>query len=128
MKKEEINKLYEEKALGFFPFISKSRVTILEKGYYTKKKANYRGISYIYDKYEEKYKTLLLGYFYVPDNYVIVPNEDELTEGKEILVKRYLDKGFIKIDKCPSLKPITFEENSPEYQAALQSHNKHKNS
>ena len=123
MNKESINKLYEEKALGVFPFISKHRVTVLDKGYYSKDKSNYRGISYVYDNYTEKYKALLLGYFYVPEDYIVVPEGIELSEGKQKLIDRYVNKGFIIVDGCPSLSPVSFDENTPEYQAALESHN-----
>ena len=126
MNKEDINKLYEEKAIGVFPFISKHRVTILEKGYYSKKKSNYRGISYVFDEFKDTYKTLLLGYFYVPEDYIIIPEGIHLSSGKEDLINRYVKKGFQMISSAPSLSPISFEKNTPEYKAALDSHNEFK--
>lgn len=126
MNKDDINNLYEEKAIGVYPFINKNRITILEKGYYTKKKAAYRGISYVYDEQSEKYKSLLLGYYYVPEDYIIVPTDLEMTEGKVNLVDTYLKKGFTNVSECPSFKPVSFDENSEEYQVAKESYETYK--
>lgn len=125
-KKEQINRYYEENAVGIYPFINKNRITILEKGYYIKKKASYRGISYIYDEFDSQYKTLLLGYYYIPDNYLIVPEHLELTEGKQNLIDTYINKGFIKVSVFPSFKPVSFSEDSEEYKVAYQSYIEHK--
>ena len=127
MNKEEINSQYETKANKVFPFIGKNRVVILEKGLYTKKVANYRGISYIHDPQTNNYKTILIGYYNVPDNYVIVPEGMEISEGKQALINKYANKGYIVVDKCPSLSPLSFSEDSIEHKAAVESYNKFKN-
>ena len=126
MNKAEINSLYEAKAGNVFPFIGKNRVVILEEGLYTKKVANYRGVSYIHDPLSNKYKTVLIGYYNVPDNYVIVPEGMEVSEGKQALIDKYVNKGYTLVDKCPSLSPLSFDEGSLEHNAAVESYNKFK--
>lgn len=126
MNKDEINDMYREKAIDVFPFINKQRITILEKGYYTKKKSIYRGISYIYDDFNNEYKTLLLGYYYVPEDYIIVFDELDITPGKQDLIDKHVKKGYKLVNECPSLKPVSFGMETPEYQAAFASYNEFK--
>ena len=127
MKIEELNRVYEEKAVGVFPFISRHRVTPLRKGYYTKDKANYRGLTYQYDKIQEMNKTLLIGFYFVPENYIIVPEGMIITKGKQKIIDSYIDKGFNFVNKFPSLKPVQFGKETKEYSAALTAYTQYKN-
>ena len=112
---EKMNARYEEKSKGIFPFISKNRITVLPKGFHQKKIAKYRGVSFIYDSKQEKHKALLIGYYYVPKDYIIVPEGLTITEGKKKLIQDKLNSGYELILGFPSLKPYEFEEDSEEY-------------
>lgn len=127
MEIKDLNAVYEEKAIGVFPFISKYRVTPLEEGYYTKDKANYRGLTYQYDKIQGKSKTLLIGFYYVPEDYIIVPEGMIITEGKQSVIDSHVNKGYNLVNKFPSLKPVQFEEETIEYKAAFAAYNFYKN-
>lgn len=119
-----INGDYNSKALGIFPFISKTRITILKSGYYKKQKSNYRGLGVVFDKFSNKTKVILLGYYFVDKNYILVPEGLEISKNKKTLIDSYLAKGFeLKQGKSPSLKPIEFPEDSTEYKLAIQRNN-----
>ena len=117
-KLDEINARFAKESKGVYPFMSKSRVTVLKKGFHQKKTAKYRGISMIRDKQSGQQKALLIGYFYVPKNYVIVPEGITITEGKRKLISDKINKGFEVTTSFPSLKPFEFEEGSEEYEVA----------
>lgn len=123
---EELNKEYLDCVEGDFPFMSKYRITILKSGYYTKQKANYRGLTYMFDANMQRYKTLLIGFFHVPEDYIVVPEEVEITEGKQALIDIHKKKGYKVINKFPSLTPKEFDENSREYELAYQTYIKFK--
>jgi len=113
-----INKKFEDESVGIFPFISKNRVTVLDKGFHSKKEANYRGVSMVYDRQKDINKALLIGYYYVPENYVIIPEGLTITEGKRKLIQDKQRKGYTVITSFPSLKPYEFTEDSEEYAVA----------
>lgn len=115
---EEINNRFETESVGVFPFIAKGRVTVLKKGFHSKKKAEYRGVSMVYDKNQEKSKAMLIGYYFVPKNYIIVPEGLSITEGKRKLIRDKINKGFELVTGFPSLKPYEFDETSEEYAIA----------
>lgn len=118
-KIKELNSKYEELADGkIYPFLSKNRITILEKGFYKKKKANFRGISMIYDVKYKKFKVLLIGYFYVPKNMIIIHEGLIITDNKRKLITDKLAKGYDIIVGFPSLVPYEFDQDSEEYQEA----------
>jgi len=117
-KLDQINKRFEDLSNGVYPFISKNRVTVLKKGFYTKDKANYRGVSMVYDAQCGYSKAILIGYYYVPKNYVIAPTGLTVTEGKKKLIRDKMDKGYEIVTHFPSLKPYTFAEGSEEYEVA----------
>jgi len=127
---DKVNKEYEDKSLGVFPFISKEKLTILKKGLYKKKKANYRGLSYIYDQFDNTYKTLLLGYYNIPEDIIIVPEgiKKKLSDIETKLLEEYIDKDFKELKNLPSLKPMRFDEKSVEYELAFQAYIKYKSS
>ena len=123
---EEINKRFEEESIGIFPFISKNRVTLLKKGFHQKKEANYRGLSMVYDKNRTKSKAMLIGYYYVPKDYVIVPEGMVVTENKRKLIRDKMNKGFELTTSFPSLQPYEFAEDSEEYSIAKMTNEAHK--
>jgi len=123
-----LNERYAEESVGIFPFISKNRVTILDQGFHQKKVAKYRGVSFIYDTKEERHKALLIGYYYVPKNYIIVPEGLTLTEGKKKLVSDKLNDGYELIVGFPSLKPYEFGEDTEEYEIAKRVNENYKKS
>ena len=125
-KLEELNATFDEKAVGIYPFVSKHRVNILQKGFHKKDKANYRGVSMMYDNDQAKLKVLLIGYYDVPEDYVIVPEGLEITPGKQKLIDSYTKKGFTLLTKFPSLKPLEFEETSEEYLIAKEVYDNYK--
>jgi len=112
----DLNKKYAELAgERVYPFISKNRVTILEEGFYKKEKANYRGISMIYDQKHEKQKAILIGYFYVPKNIVVVPKDLVINDSKRKLIADKLNQGFDIVTGFPSLNPYEFSEDTEEF-------------
>ena len=127
MNRKEMNDHYKEIAEDNpFPFIGTNRIIILKKGLYSKKTANYRGISYIKDPDTGKYKAVLLGYYDVPGNYIIVPPQLEINNSKQNLIDRHLLKGYEFVLKCPSLKPIEFAKGTEQYEIAVSSHQEYK--
>jgi hypothetical protein len=118
-KINELNKKYEKLAENrVYPFIAKNRVTILAEGFYQKSKSNYRGISFIYDHFQEKHKAILIGYYYVPKDILVVPLDLLITEAKNKLIDDKVRKGFEIIRGFPSLLPYEFLEDSEEYKEA----------
>ena len=124
---EQINKKFEEQSIGIYPFISRGRVTVLKKGFYSKKEANYRGVTMQYDSTQNVNKALLIGYYYVPSNYVIVPEGLTVTEGKKKLISDKLNKGFELVSKV-HLFTYEFGEDTEEYAVAKLHNEQYKNS
>ena len=116
---ERLNKKYADLAGGrIYPFIRKDKITILDEGFYLKEKANYRGISFIFDKSQDKYKALLIGYFYVPKNIIIVPKNLTIKDEQRSLIIEKLEEGYEMTSGFPSLHPCEFAVGSEEYIAA----------
>ncbi len=123
---EELNASFAEKSVGTYPFISRHRVNVLKKGIHQKDKANYRGVSMMYDGDQARVKVLLIGYYNVPENYIVVPEGLEITPGKQRLIDVHVGKGFTVINKFPSLKPFEFEEGTEEYRIAKEVYDAYK--
>jgi hypothetical protein len=123
---ENINKEIEKNSIDVFPFISKYRITILQKGFYRKKVANYRGVSLVHDTRLGINKALLIGYFYVPIDCILVPEEVIITEGKQKLIDQQVSKGF-KLLKNLNLDPYEFSEDSHEFKIAKEANDAYKN-
>lgn len=103
-----------------YPFISKNRVTVLEKGLYKKKNATYRGIGVIKDDISGKDKTVLMGYYNVPENMIIIPLDFILTPQLKDLVERYTSQGYKIMDKgFPQLQVMEFSSNTLEHMCAI---------
>lgn len=127
MNREEINDHYQTIAEDQpFPFVGNNRITILKKGLYSKKSANYRGVSYIKDPDSGQYKAVLLGYYDVTGDYIIVPPNLEINKSKQNLIDKHVSAGYEVVLRCPSLQPITFEEGSMQHEAAVESHKQYK--
>lgn len=122
---EKINQQYEEISNGTYPFIFTHKITVIKAGFYQKNKADYRGLSLVYDKRDKKHKALLVGYFYVPENYIIIPPGLKLSEGKRKLVRDKLNAGYKIIDRI-SLKPYEFAEDSKEFEIAKEVNRQYK--
>jgi hypothetical protein len=121
-----INQQYLDQAIDVYPFISKNRVTVLRKGLYTKKKTDYRGVSFRYNTGKERYTAILVGFYNVPKNYVIVPEGLTVTEGKRKLIQDKMRNGYELITTFPSLHPLEFPEGSEEYEIAQYVHEEFK--
>ena len=126
---EEISKLnqqYIDNAIDVFPFLSKYRITVLKAGFYTQMNAPFMGIRYVNDRQKHCYRTLLIGFHYVPKDLIIVPPTVELTEGKQNLIDKYLEQGYELITRFPSLHAYEFAEDSVEYIAAKKSYRQYR--
>ena len=115
---KRINERYHEESHGIYPFITKNKIMHLKAGFYQKKTAKYRGVSFIYDKQMKKNKAILIGFFYVPNNYIIVPDGALMTGDKKESINRKLNEGYELLTKFPSLKPYEFDMDSQEYKVA----------
>lgn len=121
-----INSRFKQLSLGIYPFISRNRVTVLKKGFYEKNKANYKGVSYIYNNVTNLGRVVLMGYVYIPHDCVIVPIGLELSEGKASLVNDMIGKGYIKYSGFPSFRSYEFDEDTSEYKTAKLINEKYK--
>lgn len=118
-KLEQINEKYEHLSQGkIFPRIDNKKIIILEKGFYKKHKANYRGLSFIYDRTLEKQKAILIGYYYVPENIIIISD----TETRNTFNKIPAGDPYKILDKLPSLVPYEFSEDTEEFQVAKENY------
>lgn len=126
MTKEQINARYMKEAIGVYPFISLHRITVLKKGLYTKKKEGYKGISYFFNDFINKYSSQLFGYYYIPEDIIVVPNTVELTQGKQDLIDSHVNQGFKVLYNTPKPKPIEFSEDSVEWKASKESYENYK--
>lgn len=104
-----------------YPFISKTRITILEEGLYKKKDATYRGIGVMKDDISGKDKTILMGYYNIPHNMIIIPVDFIVTAQLQDLVERYKAQGYTVLDKgFPQLQVVEFAESTLEHKMAIQ--------
>lgn len=123
-KLEEFNQKISDSSVGVYPFVGKHRVTTLKRGFYKKDKANYRGISMIWDREKNKLKAMLIGYYFIDKDTIIVPDDLELTEGMEKFINLRIQSGYSKVNRV-SFPPFEFSEGSEEYLAALEAKNKY---
>lgn len=119
-KLEKINNEIENSHNGIFPFIGENTVIKLDKGFYKAKKRGYYGVTAVTND-EGNYDVLLYGYYWIPENMVIFRGDVLSTsEGKRRLLNSLIDKGYIFYENLPSLKTYKFEEDSEEYEAAIE--------
>jgi hypothetical protein len=116
-----INAEYNEKCKDkIYPFISSERITLIEAGLYKKKSSKYYGVGVIKDNILGTPKVVLMGYFDVPFNMIVIPNGLKLSEGQISLIKKYEDLGYIKNPGFPRLKVKEFSKDTKEYIIAME--------
>jgi hypothetical protein len=104
-----------------YPFIGKNRITILEKGLYQKKNSTYRGIGVIKDDISGNDKVVLMGYYNVPEDMIIIPLDFIVTPQLQDLIERYKAQGYKVMDKgFPQLQIMEFNPETLEYKCAMQ--------
>ncbi len=116
---ETLNGKYNDDTYPVFPFISKTRITPLPKGLYRKHRANYRGITAIFNQETEEYEFPLFGMYYIEEDLAIVPEEVELTESKQKYLDMLLTAGYEQVDKAPHFQTMKFDPTSEEAKLAL---------
>lgn len=123
---EQLNAKYnDETVYPVFPFISKHRITLLPAGFYRKHRANYRGVTAVYNKETKQYEFPLFGMYHIEEDLVIVPSEMELTDSKKAFLDNALKTGFKQIDGPPSYKTYKFSPDSVEAQLARENKIEH---
>ncbi len=127
VEKQKIDDYYEKIASRVFPFIARNRITVIAEGFYRKHNSKYYGLTMMYDTVFNVHKAFLVGYYYVPDNYIILPAKTVLTGKKIKLLEDWLSKGYKLINKSPSIPLYEFDPISREYEVAEHLYNKHKN-
>jgi len=116
---EQLNTRFNDDTYPVFPFVSKSKITLLKSGLYKKHKANFRGITALFNKETGEYEFPLFGMYHVPDDLVIVPEEMEMTESKQAFLNAALTAGYKLTNKPPKFQTIKFSPNSEEAKLAL---------
>jgi hypothetical protein len=103
-----------------YPFTGKNRITILEKGLYQKKNATYRGIGVVKDDISGADKAVLMGYYNVPEDMIIIPLDFIVTPQLQDLIERYKSQGYKVMDKgFPQLQVMEFGSETLEYRCAM---------
>jgi len=115
----QINEKYNDETYPVFPFISKTRITVLPSGLYRKHKATFRGITAIYDTNENKYKYPLYGMYNITDDLIIVPEDMPMSPNKEAFLESQLKDGFTQVSTAPKFETLFFDDGSKEAELAL---------
>lgn len=116
---EQLNTKYNDDTYPIFPFISKNRITLLSQGFYRKHKANFRGVTAVFNADLEEYEFPLYGMYYIEEDLVIVPNEMEMNDNKEAFLKAAVSSGYKQVDTAPKFKTYKFSSESHEAKLAL---------
>lgn len=116
---KKLNAQYNDDTYPEFPYISKERVTLLNKGLYKKHKAHFRGVTAVYDESTTSFKFPLYGMYQIKEDLVIVPDELELNDAKLAFLNAAVDAGFKRVNKPPTFQTIEFAEDSPQAKLAL---------
>jgi hypothetical protein len=119
MTLNDINNKYNDDTYPIFPFISKTRITLLPKGLYRKDKANFRGVTAVYNETTEEYEFPLYGMYYIEEDLVIVPPELDMSAGRSTFLEATEKSGYTKVDRAPKFKTILFPTDSEEAKLAL---------
>ena len=119
MTLKEINTQYNDETYPLFPFISKSRITLLSRGLYRKHKANFRGITAVYNEETNEYEFPLYGMYLIEEDMVIVPEGIEMNSNKQTFLDTTIAAGFKKSERAPKFKTIMFDVDSEEAKLAL---------
>ena len=116
---DQLNEKYNDDTYPIFPFIAKDRITVLQKGFYRKNKAKFRGVTAIYNNETKEYEYPLYGMYHIKENLVIVPPEMEMTERKQKLLEAQLTAGYKQVDSAPKFETYKFPPDSEEAKLAL---------
>lgn len=119
MTLNELNTKYNDETYPLFPFISKTKITLLPAGLYRKHKASFRGITAVFDKESSEYVFPLYGMYHIKENLVIVPDEMEMNSNKQTFLDATIKSGFKKTNKAPKFETYFFEPDSEEAKLAL---------
>lgn len=116
---EQLNNKYNDDTYPVFPFVSKNKITLLKAGLYKKHKANFRGITAVFNLATGEYEFPLFGMYQVPEDIVIVPDEMEMTPSKEAFLNAALKAGYKLTNRPPKFETIKFSTSSEEAKLAL---------
>lgn len=116
---EELNQKYNDDTYPIFPFIAKNRVTLLSEGFYRKHKANFRGVTAVFNPETKVYEFPLYGMYYIPKSIVIVPEEMEMNDSKEAFLNAAISSGYEEINTPPKFETYKFSPESQEARLAL---------
>jgi hypothetical protein len=121
MSKEfnQLNQKYNDETYPVFPFIAKNRITLLSEGFYRKHRANFRGVTAVFNSETKEYEFPLYGMYYIPKNIVIVPEEMEMNDNKEAFLKAALSSGYEQVNSAPKFETFKFSPDSYEARLAL---------
>ena len=119
MTLNEINAKYNDETYPLFPFISKNRITMLQKGLYRKHKANFRGVTAVYNEVTKEYEFPLYGMYLIEEDMVIVPEGIEMNPNKQTFLQATIAAGYVKAERAPKFKTIMFSSDSEEAKLAL---------
>lgn len=116
---EQLNEKYNDETYPIFPFISKNRITLLSKGFYRKHKANFRGVTAVFNPDLEEYEFPLYGMYYIPEDIVIVPEDIDMNENKKAFLTAAVSSGYEQVDNAPRFETYKFSPDSIEAKLAL---------
>ena len=119
MTLNEINAKYNDETYPLFPFISKNRIVMLKSGLYRKHKANFRGVTAVYNEDTKEYEFPLYGMYLIEEDMVIVPEDLEMNTNKQTFLQAALNAGFVQAERAPKFKTIRFAADSEEAKLAL---------
>jgi hypothetical protein len=119
MTLDEINQKYNDETYPVFPFISKNIIVMLKSGLYRKHKANFRGVTAVYNEETKEYEFPLYGMYFIEEDMVIVPPDLELSPNKQVFLQAALNAGYVQSDRAPKFKTIKFPPDSEEAKLAL---------
>ncbi len=115
----QLNEKFNDNTYPTFPFISKNRITPLKAGFYKKHKANFRGVTAVYNNENKEYEYPLYGMYYIPEDIVIVPPEVEMNDNKAAFLTAHLNAGYAQVDSAPKFETYKYEASSMEAKLAL---------
>jgi hypothetical protein len=125
-ERDELNLFYEEMSgQRIFPFISPFKITLLKKGLYKKLKSNYYGIT-ISKRPNADLFCYLAGYYFVPEDQIIIPKESSLTKREVEMIEKYSKLNYKATNKL-NVTFFEFQEHSKEWDIANHFYLKYKN-
>ena len=116
---EKLNEKYNDDTYPEFPYVSKTRITLLKQGLYKKHHAKYRGVTAVYNKEQEIFEYPLYGMYYIHKDIIIVPPDLVLNSSKQAFLQAALKAGYEQMETPPTFTTVYFSEDSPEAKLAL---------